>query len=163
MKMPELPAEIEQLTEAVVGGFDCSDCYVAKKGGGFVLSENAKQQIAAYNDKLAAAEAEGVAKIAEKDEKIVSLEKATRDMAATGAIRSALVACGVKPKLVSTALPFLLKKLAVEIAEDGTATVNGASVESAVSAWLASPEAEPFAPKQPSAPGPLAQAVKAMR
>jgi hypothetical protein len=161
-----LPDEIEQLAEAVVGGIDCSDCYVEKEGGGFVLSENAKQQIAACNEDLTEREAEAKAKLAERDAKIMRLEGTVRELATSSAIRAALFRCGVSAKLTGMALPYLQKTLTIEIDDSGAPTVCGPygrqSVESAVAAWLASPEGERFAPKQPTGGG-FASAIRRMR
>jgi hypothetical protein len=69
------------------------------------------------------------------------------------------------------AFPYLLTRLGrfeFEEQADGdlSVTVAGAygrqSVESAVSCWLAS-EGELFAPKQPTHPGPLAEAIRRLR
>ena len=136
--------------------------YVEKEGGGFLLSENAKQQLEASNEALAKQEAEANAKLAEADAKIERLNGSAREQAASGAIREALFQCGVNRKLMPIALPFLIKTLTVEVDDSCIATVNGQSVESAVAAWLASEQGQKFAPKR-STPGPFASAIKQMR
>ena len=167
IRMPVLPDEIGQLDEAVIGGIDCSDCFVQKDGGGFVLSDNAKRQIAACNEDLAKQQAEANTELAKRDGKIVSLNGTMRALATSCAIRAALHRCGVSPKLTSLALPYLRKTLNIEVDDSGEATVSGAygkqSVESAVASWLASEDGSAFAPKQPTVPGPFASAIKRMR
>ena len=125
IRMPVLPDEIEQLAEAVFDGIDSGDCYVEKEGGGFVLSDAARRQIAACNEDLAKQEAEATAKLAERDAKIKRLNGSARDLAASGAIREALLDCGVKAKAASMALPYLAKTLKIEVDDSCTATVNG--------------------------------------
>lgn len=162
MEQITLPDEIEQLTEAVIGGIDAADCYVEKEGGGFVLSDAARRQIAACNEDLAKLEAEANAKLAEADAKITRLNGRTRELAASGAIREALLDRGVKAKAASMALPYLTKALKIEVDDSFAATVNGQSVESAVATWLESEAGCAFAPKR-STPGPLASAIREMR
>ena len=158
--------EIEQLAEAVIDGIDFADCY-EKHGDGFKLSDTARRQIAAANEDLSQREAEAKAKLAEKDAEIGRLNGTMRELAASGAIRAALIRCGVSAKLMGLAIPYLVKKFSLEVSEDGTATVSGAygrqSVESAVACWLASVDGSAFAPKQPTVPGPFASAIKRMR
>ena len=91
-----------------------------------------------------------------------------RELAASGAIRAALIRCGVNPRLMSLATTYLQKTLNIEIDDSGAATVTGVfghqqGVESAVACWLASEDGSAFAPKQPNVPGPFASAIKRMR
>ena len=107
IRMAEMPDEIEQLPQAVIDGINSTDCYVEKEGGGFVLSDAARRQIAACNEDLAKVEAEAKAKLAEADAKVTRLNGSARELAATGAIREALFQCGVNRKLVVSRCPTL--------------------------------------------------------
>ena len=124
-------------------------------------------QIAAANENIAHAEAEASAELARRDAEIVRLNGTMRELAASSAIRAALIRCGVSAKLMGLAIPYLVKKFSLEVSEDGTATVSGAygrqSVESAVACWLATEDGNAFAPKQPNVPGPFASAIRRMR
>ena len=115
MEQITLPDEIEQLTEAVIGGIDSADCYVEKEGGGFVLSDAARRQIAACNEDLAKREAEANAKLAEADAKITRLNGSARELAATGAIREALLQSWRQPEAHGYRAALPIKTFKVEV------------------------------------------------
>lgn len=141
--------------------------YEALDSGGYALARWARDQRQKYELKLEEQRRAHAAELAALDDTISKSDKAIKLAAKRHAIGAALDEAGVPTRFWPAAAAVLLSELEIEVTNAGdgfetsvTSPWGKISVARAVNNWLASPDGDPFAPKQPTAAGEFAAAIR---
>lgn len=161
---PDHVADLAEVAEA-------ADCYEPAEGGGYRLTDRARQAIEEGNKSIRDLWQTFQEGLAERDATLVRQDQTIRRLFVERELDNALIEAGTPEKYRAGARAVLLEELTLEVEGlDAGELVAVAvtpfgrqSIAQAVNSWLATPAGEPFGPARPTVPGPYSTRLAAMK